>query len=74
MITCPRCSSTRVAYFRLDSDWGDCGSFSPANTDGRYEPHPDAGYTRDDDRVFDGVERIDIECAVCLECHSCFEL
>lgn len=74
MITCPRCESARVAKFRLDSDWGDSGSFDPVNTDSRFNPLPAAGYTRDDERVFDGVERIDIECCVCLECQTCFEM
>lgn len=73
MITCPQCRSARVAHFRLDSDWGDSGSFSPANTDGRCDPHPDAEYTRDDERLFDGIERVDIECCVCLECQTCFD-
>lgn len=72
MHSCPNCSSTRVAHFRLDSDWGDSGSCYAANTNSGFEPLPEAGYTDDDLYMFDNNDWPDIECYVCLECLQCF--
>ena len=72
MKICPNCNSTRIAHFRLDSDWGHGGNFDPSNVTSEYDPDPDAEYTLEDLDRFDQNERVDIECDVCLECSTCF--
>jgi len=67
MIVCPSCNSSRIAHFRLDSDWGYGGDWYEANE------RDDAGYTPDDIASFDENERPDISCKVCCACGACFD-
>ena len=40
MMKCSRCDSTNVWHFRMDSDWGSGGDYSPVNG-GDYKDRPD---------------------------------
>ena len=73
MITCPKCNSSRIGRFRLDSDWGNGGDWSAANVDSAWRPAAEAEYTRLDLESFDGNERPDVECCVCCVCAACFD-
>ena len=74
MIICPKCSSKRIGKFRLDSDWGHGGDWDAANTTPDFKPSDDVGYTPLDVASFDGNERPDIECYVCCQCATCFDV
>ncbi len=65
-VKCPKCSSLRVAAFRLDADWAyGAGNWNPANDL--------SVYTEDDKRRFEDNDRLDVECFYCCECYSAFD-
>ena len=68
MRKCPFCESSRLAHFRLDSDWGYGGDWTPENIDSAGKPDPNAGYTEDELGAFAHNERPDVECVICAQC------
>ena len=65
MITCPKCGSTKVFRFRMDSDWAyGIGNYEPVN--GRTE------YT-DKEWGMGACDRPDIEVFHCRHCDTVWE-
>lgn len=64
MKLCPKCNSPRVAFFRLDEDWGTGGDWSQVNEDSMYE--------KSDLEDFKYNNRKDVKCFCCYVCQECF--
>jgi hypothetical protein len=63
---CVNCGSSRVGSFRLDWDWGNGGDWMQVNDESCYEA--------EDLDSFNKNERPSIDCYVCCNCGTCFNL